>query len=182
MIFLFYSVFLQSTVGTMIGRDIKMRWKKFVISEGFQFYKGNKKLLVIESDFARILVRLDYAPVTRNYYPECTIILCELERKLAGTSDAMYNFFDFRTHELIRQMIDDAMIYLQYECLQGVAEYSEEDFKTLLEQHRAYFFPAIKKCLTREGFVEFCQRYPPNKMGLVCKHVAEWIRTNVTLN
>ena len=164
----------------MIGHEIRKQWKKFVLSEGFQYYKGKNNQLVIASNFVRIHVRLDYVPVTRDFYPECAITLCELERDAADTPDAMYNFFDFRTHELIGRLVDNAVIRLQDECLEeAVATYSEEDFETLIEQHRVYFFPTIKNCLTREGLIEFCQKYPPKKLGLVCKQVRDWIENNV---
>lgn len=65
-------------------------------------------------------------------------------------------------------------------CLAGNnGQYSEEEFETLLMQLHLYAFPVIKKCLSREGFIDFCQKYPPDKLGFVYKTMGEWIKSNV---
>ena len=63
----------------MQGKELKKRWDRFLLSEGFQQAKVfGKKQFMLESDFSQIYLNLDYAPAMRFYSPECTIILCEL--------------------------------------------------------------------------------------------------------
>ena len=153
------------------------------MDEGFfQLQLTKKKRFCIESNFSRIYMDLPYSPIVQHYYPSCYITLCELGRDAMDALDAkdstrpgFYNLITFNTGRIANFFISNHV-----HCLCGENSlYCEEELETLLKQLRLIVFPAIRECLTRDGFIMFCQKFHPSRLGMVYKSMGEWINSNV---
>ncbi|GHT12383.1 hypothetical protein FACS1894170_07150 [Planctomycetales bacterium] len=164
------------------ARQLRKQWDEFLLSNGFT-HSG--KFHYVNSHFSILEFHLDYAPLAKGYYFCGSVSLHEIyptQPKDLGDYDnyERLNSMDISLDDLLKKhilLIND-VLYRGQMLPKGDDGYPKESFDIVLECFADCVIPDLKKCLTRDGFIEFCTKNQSLAMRSLAKNLKIWMRQN----